>query len=168
MNNKVIIGALAGVIVAGGAFFFLTKDKPSEQKNSPCAEICRQANSACPSLIDQEKCISKCDVLSGETKNHLQESANCEQLSAKPELIAELIIPEPATPELVPGNTSECEAACGSYVGKCLTLVPNATAALFDDGLASCMTECVDWDAQKVECMISAFDCEAMTNVCGL
>jgi uncharacterized protein YmfQ (DUF2313 family) len=46
--------------------------------------------------------------------------------------------------------------------------VPNATEALFNEGFDSCLTECANWNAQKVECMINAFNCEAMAEVCGL
>ncbi len=64
--------------------------------------------------------------------------------------------------------SKDCEAACGHYVTACLTLVPNATQALFDDGYNSCLGECAKWSDNKVSCMITAFDCEAMTDVCGL
>lgn len=64
--------------------------------------------------------------------------------------------------------SEDCEAACGHYVTACLTFVPNATQALFDDGYNSCLGECAKWNDNKVSCMISAFDCEAMTEVCGL
>lgn len=65
-------------------------------------------------------------------------------------------------------SLQDCEAACGNYVTACLTLVPNATEKLFEEGFDSCMSECAAWAPEKVECMIGALSCEAMTNVCGL
>jgi hypothetical protein len=50
----------------------------------------------------------------------------------------------------------------------CLTLVPNASEALFSDGFNSCLKDCTKWNNQKVECLITAADCQAMTEVCGL
>ena len=77
------------------------------------------------------------------------------------------LIPEMNEPELAPAK-NECESACVNYVNKCLTLVPNATQALFQEGLESCLNECAKWNGVKIDCMISAFNCEAMTDVCGL
>lgn len=168
MNIKIIIGAIAGAAIIGGGIFFMTLEKTDEQKSSACADLCKKASEACPSLINQNDCNNKCVKLSEETKKHLQEATTCEQITSRPDLIADLLIPETATPKPVDKNASECEAACGSYVGKCLTLVPNATPALFEEGQSSCMVECANWDAGKVDCMINAFDCEAMTNICGL
>jgi hypothetical protein len=65
-------------------------------------------------------------------------------------------------------TTSDCQLACLNYVNKCLTLVPNATQALFDEGLVSCLTECIGWDNIKTACMIGSENCELMTDVCGL
>lgn len=168
MNTRIIIGAIAAAAVIGGGIFFMAADNPGGQNTSPCADVCRHASGICPSLISQNDCNSKCAQLSEETKKHLQEATNCEQITSKPDLIADLIIPEAATPELLDKNTNDCEAACNNYVGKCLTLVPNATQALFAEGLASCLAECVGWDTEKVNCLTDAFDCEAMTNICGL
>ncbi len=168
MNIKIVIGAIAAVVVIGGGIFFLSGNKHGAPQTLACTDICRQANIACPSLINEDDCNSKCGQLSQEIKEHLQTAATCEELTSRPDLIADLIIPKVAAPESVDKNTTDCEAACGSYVSKCLTLVPNATPALFDEGLVSCMAECAGWNIQKVDCMINAFDCEAMTNVCGL
>jgi hypothetical protein len=55
-----------------------------------------------------------------------------------------------------------------NYAIKCLTLVPNASDQLLDEGRESCGKECADWNNEKIDCMINAIDCESMTNVCGL
>ncbi|OGF21670.1 hypothetical protein A2316_01270 [Candidatus Falkowbacteria bacterium RIFOXYB2_FULL_38_15] len=68
----------------------------------------------------------------------------------------------------VPQKNNDCESACINYVNKCLTLVPNANQALYNDGVISCMKECIDWDSEKADCMINAIDCPSMTDVCGL
>lgn len=168
MSIKIVLGALLAVVVVGGGVLLLTTDKSADQGNSACKDVCQVASQTCPSLINEATCNSACSKLSEESKKHLKESKNCEQMTSRPDLIADALIPEAATPKAVDKNASECEAACGSYVGKCLTLVPNATEALFADGLNSCMKECSSWSANKVDCMINAFDCESFTNVCGL
>lgn len=174
MNVK-IIGMISVAVVIGGGLFFMTIDKANEQggiidqNDSACADVCRKASQACPSLINEGNCNAKCSNLSEEAKRHLEESDTCEEISSRPDLIADLIIPEINTPEPVGSSSDDgCEAACGSYVSKCLTLVPNATQALFEEGQASCMEACAGWDSGKVDCMVTAFDCEAMTEVCGL
>lgn len=172
MDKNIIIGAVA-IIVVGGAVLVgsMSKNKgisSQDQIESSCSSICQKANEICPSLIDKNNCNKNCSKLSEEAKKHLQESADCEQMTSKPNLIVDLLVPEMANPKPVDKNANDCEAACGSYAGKCLTLVPNLTEAMLNDGMKSCMEECASWDAQKTDCMINAFDCESMTNVCGL
>ncbi len=83
--------------------------------------------------------------------------------------VVDLLIPEIQEPESVKNvDSSDCQFACANYVVKCLTLVPNASKDLLDEGLNSCMSECQRWNSQKTGCMIEAIDCESMTNVCGL
>lgn len=168
MMEKKVLLLLAGVAAAGaGAWFFLGGGGGGEA--TECGRICAAAENACPSMIVFGDCESKCLRLSAEAKAHLEQADSCEKLASRPDLIVDLIVPEMNAPKLPENNqNSDCEAACGSYVMKCLTLVPNATEALFQDGLNSCMEECAGWNAGKVDCMINAFDCEAMTDVCGL
>lgn len=135
---------------------------PSEE----CVNLCSQVSGACSTAISQNQCLKACPAWSSETKARVGAISSCEQVAEVPELTA-AALPEMNEPNLAPA-TNDCEAACGSYAGKCLTLVPNATEALFAEGMSSCMSECSSWNASKVDCMISAFDCEAMTNVCGL
>lgn len=171
MNTKIIMGIIAAVVVIGGGTILMTGGKNNDnsgQTASDCADVCQKASEACPSLINQNDCNSKCAKLTAETKKHLQESTNCEQITSKPDLIADLLIPEASTPKPADKNAGECEAACGSYVSKCLTLVPNATPALFAEGQSSCEAECAGWNTGKIDCIINAFDCEAMTDICGL
>jgi len=167
MNIKIVLAAIAAVVIVGGGMLFITGGS-NEQSRSECADICRKANQTCPSLINEDTCNNKCSKLTEEVKAHLQNSESCQEISSKPDLLADLLIPEVETPEIEVTKKEGCEAACGSYVGKCLTLVPNATEALFAEGMSSCQKECVDWSSNKVDCMITAFDCEAMTGVCGL
>ncbi len=168
MNTKIIVGVVVGVVVVGGAFF-MTMNNTGNQNISDCADICQKASQACPSLINESDCNSKCAKLSEETRKHLEEADDCEQITSRPDLIADLIIPEVAVPEPIDTvNDSDCDAACGNYIMQCLTLVPNATQQLFDEGYQSCLSECSKWNESKIDCMINAFDCESMTDVCGL
>lgn len=172
MDKNIIIGSVVVVAIGGailvGSMSGNKNTSPENQTKSPCSSICQKANKTCPSLINEENCNKNCSKLSEEAKKHLQESKDCQQITSKPDLIVDLLVPETATPKPVDKNASECEAACGSYTGKCLTLVPNLTEAMLEDGMKSCMQECASWDTKKIDCMINAFDCESFTNVCGL
>jgi len=167
--NKNLIIAISGIIVVAGVagFILLNKNNSQLPVDSKCSQICADAKTACPSLIDQKNCETKCPNLSQDTKEHLLGAKSCEELTQKPELISELLIPEIKKPEQKEAS-SDCEAACNKYVLSCLTLVPNASEALFEDGFNSCLKECTKWSMDKTECMITAFNCEAMTDKCGL
>lgn len=149
------------VILAGGG------GSNNTGVSDECVELCKQANETCESLIDIATCQSKCPNFSDETKNHLYSATSCEELSQKPDLLSDVIIPEANTPKQNIAS-SDCEAACGRYTSACLTLVPNASEALFEEGYNSCLTECNSWNTQKIDCMINAFDCQSMTEICGL
>ncbi len=174
MRKEIIIGALVVVIIGAGAVLYLSqrggeKGGGGSVVSEACALTCEKAVGTCPSLIAKEACEQKCDSLSQEARDHLNMANSCQELTERPDLIADLLIPELNTPEQVGDKSgNDCEAACGSYVGKCLTLVPNATQALFAEGQTSCESECAKWSSNKVACMVNALDCEAMTNVCGL
>jgi len=170
MNKKILIPAsVAGIIaIAAGAVLLFPKGG-NDQKSPDCSSICQKASQTCPSLVNEFTCNSNCSELSEESKEHLSDSQSCQEISSKPELIADLIIPETAAPEPA-GNASadDCQMACMNYAIKCLTLVPNASDQLLDEGRESCGKECADWNNEKIDCMINAIDCESMTNVCGL
>lgn len=169
--KKIILGAGA-LLVIGAAVYFIGNLSKSEKEpggvefDPRCVQMCDEAKLICPSLMQFADCDVQCAGWSDEVKNKIGAARTCQDLSDIPELMSALIpemnVPEPINP------SNDCEAACGSYVSKCLTLVPNATQALFDEGMVSCQQECSGWNAPKVECMISAFNCEAMTDVCGL
>ncbi len=168
MNKKILISL--GVIVTGIAIIttiIVSSKKEVLLEVSTCSEVCSNANNYCPTLINKDTCESKCSGLSEETKEHLNNSSSCQELTEKPELIADLIIPEVNVPENIdPSN--DCELACSNYTVKCLSLVPGASQSLYNEGLMSCINECKKWDNEKIGCIISAIDCPAMTEVCGL
>lgn len=169
--NKTILISLASVVVIGAVVYFAVNSKNEKSDldtsfDQVCVELCAKAKTTCPSLMAGANCESACSNWSDEVKEKVNNASDCQKLSEIPEIVLSLM-PEMNTPEL-PEAKNDCEAACGSYVSKCLTLVPNATQALFEEGMTSCQSECAKWNTQKVDCMINAFDCEAMTNVCGL
>lgn len=162
-----LIFFLASVGLAGcGQQAQVIENNSVSESSEECINLCAQITGVCSTAISQDQCLRACPTWSTETKEKIGAISSCEQVAEIPELAA-VALPEMNEPNLAPA-TNDCEAACGSYVGKCLTLVPNATEALFAEGMSSCMDECSSWNAGKVDCMISAFDCEAMTNVCGL
>lgn len=168
MNKKILISL--GVIVVGVAVIatiIVSSKKEVISEVSACSEVCSKANNYCPSLINKNICESKCSGLSEETKKHLINSSSCQELTEKPELIADLIIPEVNTPENI-NSSSDCELACSNYNIKCLSLVPGASQSLYNEGLMSCINECRKWDTEKTGCIMSAIDCPAMTDICGL
>jgi len=169
--KKIILGA-GVLLVIGGAVYFAGNLPKSEKQpggtelDPRCVQICDEAKSICPSLMQFADCAAKCAGWSEAVKDKVAAAGTCQDLSDIPELVSALI-PEMNVPEPI-NSSNDCEVACGSYVSKCLSLVPNATPALFEEGQSSCMAECAGWNVAKVECMISAFNCEAMTDVCGL
>jgi len=168
MNKKsLIIASIAvvGAVMAGSVFFV---SKKNDQASS-CAPACSKASGNCPSLINKDICESKCSELSEETKKHLNDSSTCQELTSKPELIADLIVPDVNAPEKKAENgANDCEAACANYATQCLSLVPNATQEIFNDGIRSCAAECEKWGSEKITCILKAVDCPSMTDVCGL
>ncbi len=178
MSKNIILFVGGAIVITAAAGYLLLSGGggggDQEVVSSECASLCEGAANACPSLIDEGKCLTGCEDSSEETKEYLSGAGDCEELMAKPELISDLITAETSEPKVSAGTdkdadaSQECEAACGRYVTACLTLVPNATPALFDEGYQSCLGQCAGWDGAKTECMIGAFDCEAMTEQCGL
>jgi hypothetical protein len=168
MNKNIIIISIISVIVVGtSAFVLLNKNNDQNPTNAKCTQICADANKVCPSLIEKNNCEINCPDFSQETKEYLANAKSCEQLTEKPELLAEVIIPKINPPEQNEAS-NDCESACANYVNKCLTLVPNANQSLFQEGLNSCIGECASYDDNKINCLIDATDCPAMTEQCGL
>jgi hypothetical protein len=134
--------------------------------NVECQELCENASGICPSLIIKNQCEASCGKWNDETRDKIKNANNCEELSSIEEVVDSLV-PEINEPELDSAQ-NDCESACTNYVNKCLTLVPNATQALFQEGLESCVKDCAKWNGTKIDCMIQALDCPSMTEVCGL
>lgn len=135
-------------------------------QDEECSLLCEQIKGTCPSLVMVNNCEESCLSWDDDFREEVSQSSSCQEIMEKNEII-EMLIPEINEPELKEA-TNDCEAACNKYVIACLTLVPNASASLFDEGYESCLGECQKWNPNKVDCMINAFDCEAMTDVCGL
>ena len=168
MKKELIIGALVVVVIGVGAMLYFNKGADEGiVVSEACAETCEKAVATCPSLINKKVCEQKCDGLSQEAKDHLNTANSCQELTQKPELIVDLLIPEVNTPEKI-SSTSDCEASCSNYTMKCLSLVPNADQNLFNEGLKSCVAECAKWKEEKVSCILNAGSCPAMTETCGL
>lgn len=171
MKKEIIIGALVVVVIGAGAVLYLGKGGGGKGDKSvmsgACSSTCEKAVGTCPSLINEENCNQKCDSLSQETKNHLATASSCQELTQKPELIADLLIPKVNVPEKI-NSSSDCEGACSNYTMKCLSLVPNADQNLYNEGLKSCVAECAKWKEEKVNCILGASTCPAMTETCGL
>ncbi len=169
--NKIILISLASVLVIGSVIYLGTnsKDKKSNLNNNPdesCISLCSKAKTTCPSLMANSNCESSCANWQDEVKEKVNNASNCGALSEIPEILTSLI-PEMNTPQSPVAN-NDCEMACSNYSIKCLSLVPNASQELYNEGLLSCMNECKKWSGDKTSCMLNAIDCESMTNVCGL
>lgn len=168
MDKKMLIWLVIGGSVVVGAIS-LIMNQSLKQSDFDCADICQAASATCPSLINEGVCKNNCGKLSEEAKKHLAESSSCQDIVSRPELIGDLLIPTVNNPESVGDvGVEDCQMACANYVVKCLTLVPNASKELLDEGLYSCIGECQKWNNEKIDCMIGALDCESMTNICGL
>jgi hypothetical protein len=137
-----------------------------ETASAECQDLCLKSTGICPSLMPLESCLSGCASWSDEAKEKISSASGCAELGSVAEYVSSAI-PKMEEPKLAPAG-NDCEAACANYVNKCLSLVPNATQALFQEGLVTCVGECSAWAQSKTNCMISAVDCESMTEVCGL
>lgn len=172
MNKNIILVVVAVAVAGAGITGYLILNKNGgggggTTVSNDCAAICAKVSAACSSMANKEICLQNCPEFNEKTKNDAAAITSCEMLAQKPELVALLAIPETKKPELAPAK-NDCEAACNNYVGKCLTLVPNTGQELFSEGLSSCLKECAGWETVKVSCMVSAADCPAMTETCGL
>lgn len=172
--NKTILLSIVSVVVVGGLIYFGFNSKKSTEiventnTNEACVGLCNNTKSTCPSLMANSNCESSCNNWDDTVKEKVANASNCEALSAIPEVLATLI-PEMNTPDVKEAsNGNDCEMACSNYSVKCLSLVPNASQELYNEGLMSCINECKKWDDNKTSCILNAIDCESMTNVCGL
>jgi hypothetical protein len=183
MNKNLLYIIVSGAVLIGGAGYLLLQDNDAESGaprsgdldgaivvGTSCDTACAQAETACPSLIDETSCVTKCETMSAEAKEHLQNSSTCEALTARPDLISGVLIPDVADTSAYEAEAegNGCEASCNNYVATCLSLVPNATQNLLSEGYDSCMSECAEWDSAKASCIATALDCPSMTEVCGL
>jgi hypothetical protein len=170
--NKTILISLASIVVIGAGISFVVSSKKGGGGGSDivssqaCIELCAKAKTTCPSLMTGGNCESACSKWSDEVKDKVGDASSCQTLSEVPEIVASLL-PEINIPDS-PQAGNDCEMACSNYSIKCLSLVPNASQDLYDQGLLSCMNECKKWNNNKTSCILEALDCESMTNVCGL
>lgn len=181
MNKNLLYIAVGAFLLAVGVAFLLLRNNGIGDApvggggevivvSTNCESACAQAEASCPSLIDETTCVTKCAGMSAEAREYLQSSYSCEALTARPDLVSEVLVPgvvDTSAYEAEP-DAGECESACGNYVTMCLSLVPDATEDLLNEGYESCLSECADWDAVKISCIGTAPDCPAMTDECGL
>lgn len=168
MKNIFLVGSflILAVIFSGCGNKATIIPEENDVVDAECLNICQHITETCPSLMMVNNCEESCVNWGEETKEEVSQLTTCQEIMENKDVI-QMLIPEIQEPELDVA-TNDCEAACNKYVIACLTFVPNATADLFAEGYESCLGECKKWDNTKVNCMINAFDCEAMTDVCGL
>ncbi|MFA5124625.1 MAG: hypothetical protein WC473_02240 [Patescibacteria group bacterium] len=157
---------LSAVFVVSGCTDNSNKITGSEVSND-CASLCAQANSKCAEFASGEECRSQCVNWDQATKDKIKTASDCSGMLAKPKDRMTELIPEINEPNL-PVAKNDCEAACNKYVMNCLTLVPNVSETVFNDGYNYCLGECAKWDKKKIDCMIATNDCPSMSEVCGL
>jgi len=133
---------------------------------SPCLKLCTKIEGICPNFLSAERCQTECKNWDQESMEKIDQASNCQELFVIPEIVS-ASVPEINSPALTESK-SECEAACNNYVNQCLTLVPNASQALFQEGLSSCLEKCTGWQEAMIKCIKQAADCPSMTDICGL
>ena len=132
-----------------------------------CDKICSHLKDVCnEDLIASDDCPTVCGTWSDEIKQMFLTMNDCEFLKAQIEGQAQVLAEEMVNKNNP--NATKCDQACNNYVTRCLSLVPNASAELFEQGFDSCKGECAAWAVSKIECMIKANTCEAFTDTCGL
>ncbi|MFA6458504.1 MAG: hypothetical protein WCV72_03920 [Patescibacteria group bacterium] len=130
--------------------------KNTEPKND-CESKCEAVCEMCLEAITCEECKNGCSVCGVAVLDEVKEQPDCDKIK---ERMSQCNSPKE--------ESNSCEAACNNYNKQCLSLVPNANQALFDQGYESCMAECQNWTGEKIDCMETAQDCPSMTEVCGL
>lgn len=155
------------VIVVTGCTNNSNKAIDSNVIDADCIGLCSQAKGVCAEFMSIDECKNQCANWDRATKDKIRNAPDCSGMPAKQNDNMIESIPEINDPNL-PSAKNDCEAACNKYVTTCLTLVPNASEAVFNDGYNSCLGECVKWDKKKIDCMIAANNCPSMTEICGL
>lgn len=170
-KSILVIPILALVVLLSGCGqkAAVVNTEAEQENDSECSKLCTQIEEICPAFLSSERCNSECESWDEEAMDIIRQASSCQELFVIPEIVSASVpeVPEMNDPELEE-PASECEAACNNYVNQCLTLVPNATQALFQEGLASCLKECAGWDETKNKCIKQSADCPSMTEVCGL
>jgi hypothetical protein len=182
MNKNLIYAIIGGALLLSGVVYLFIQSNGAKDADmrsgegevivvsTSCESACAQAEASCPMLLDEVNCVSACEGMSTEAQLYLQSVYTCEALTARLDLVSSVVVPDVAS---TTGRREEaqgdgCEASCDNYVAECLSLVPNATEDLLREGYDSCMSECAEWDTEKVSCIAEASDCPSMTEVCGL
>lgn len=164
-----------GLIALGAvaAIAMLPKGKNVEQMvedkltSVSCNKVCDHLKDVCDEdLILADDCSAVCDTWNDEIRQMFLTMNDCEFLQAQIQGQAQVLAEERVNQNNP--NATKCDQACNNYVTRCLSLVPNASADLFEQGFDSCKGECAKWNVTKIDCMISAGSCEAFTDQCGL
>jgi len=142
-------------------------DNNIKNERAFCSVICEHIKNTCnQDLINNQDCQTACNTWGEEFKQALVLINDCELITTQIEAQAQ--VAKEAAADINNPNVDKCNQACNNYVNRCLTLVPNATPQLFEEGFNSCKTECASWNITKIDCMIQSNTCEAFTDVCGL
>lgn len=132
-----------------------------------CNKVCDHLKDACgDDLILAKDCSPVCDTWNDEIRQMFLTMNDCEFLKAQIQGQGQVLAEEMVNKNNP--NSSKCDQACNNYTTRCLSLVPNASKELFEQGFDSCKGECASWNVSKIDCMIKANSCEAFTDTCGL
>ncbi len=162
----VALGAVALIAMlpkGNGADQSLEEKTPSIS----CNKVCDHLKDVCDEgLILADDCSAVCETWNDEIRQMFLTMNDCEFLAAQIQGQAQVLAEEMVNKNHP--NVTKCDQACNNYVTRCLSLVPNATSELFEQGFDSCKSECAKWSMTKIDCIISASSCEAFTDACGL
>lgn len=138
-----------------------------KNEGTSCNLVCEYIKNTCDQdKINNEDCNIACNTWGEEFKQTLILMNDCNLITTQIEAQAK-IISETTSDENNP-NVAKCNQACNNYVNRCLTLVPNASSQLFEEGFTSCKNDCINWEMEKIDCMIQSNTCEAFSESCGL
>lgn len=169
MKKSILIYGIIGLAVVA-LIVAMPKDKKTDKVSTStvsCSSVCDHLKNVCgDGSVVTEDCLTVCETWNDEIRQAMLLMDDCEFLLNQIENQAQVLAEQQAN-QANP-NAAKCDQACNNYVSRCLTLVPNATPALFEEGFQSCKQECASWPVVKIDCMVSASSCEAFTDVCGL
>lgn len=163
--KKYALIAVALLIVVLAISFYMSRDKAEfnvkTDQQGQCVQTCNYIQSVCGNVVDDQSCLTNCQVWTDEMKEAIKGYDDCQFL------VTELGL-QLKTEQNGLVNQEDCSLACQNYTDKCLATIENADADTLQEGFNSCMSSCNSFGEEIVKCIIDSKTCDDMVQKCGL